>query len=128
MGWGRDDIRAAVGYRFIPGTVGMLLRPKPLRSSTTPRRLLDIPDRGRPVDPDACVRLRSPSCLTREPEPRPVLDQPQREMAALNRWRAQVETKDPGHNRAAQNGDPWSMGSWIVARFSNRVIFFMNVS
>ena len=69
MGWGRADIRAAVGHHFIPGTVGMLLG-RNLYDQYDAAAILDLPDRGRPVDP-VTARAALAELLTEEPEPRP---------------------------------------------------------
>jgi hypothetical protein len=68
MGWGADAIRAAFGHRFIPGSVAYV-RPDQ-RDQYDAVALLDLPDRGRPVEP-ASVRAALSEFVAEEPEPRP---------------------------------------------------------
>ena len=77
--------------------------------------LLDLPDRGRAVDP-VSVRTALAELFAEEPEPRPGWLDPRRALATVS------------GNHGPQNGDPSSRGSWTVARFSNRVSLFRNVS
>jgi hypothetical protein len=68
MGWGKDAIRAAFGNRFIPAAVAYV-RPDQ-RDQYDAVALLDLPDRGRPVDPGS-VRAALAELFNEEPEPRP---------------------------------------------------------
>jgi hypothetical protein len=67
-GWGKDAIRSAFGRRFIPGSVAYV-RPDQYDQYDAVA-LLDLPDRGRPVDP-VSVRAALAEQLAEEPEPRP---------------------------------------------------------
>ena len=68
MGWGRDAIRAAFGHRFIQATVGAL--PPGLQDLYDAAAVLDLPDRGRPVDPWT-VRAALGKYFVDEPPPEP---------------------------------------------------------
>jgi hypothetical protein len=70
MGWGRDAIRAAFGHRFIPATVNVVTLPRVLFDLYDATAVLDLPDRGNPVDP-ATVRAALGEYFVEEPEPRP---------------------------------------------------------
>ena len=122
MGWGRDAIRAAFGHRFFPAAVGAV-RPD-LRDQYDAVALLDLPDRGRPVDPGS-VRAALAELFAEEPEPRPGWIGPNRRNGRRERLPSVIRT---ALVPVPQNGDPSSMGSWSVARFSNRVNLFRNVS
>ena len=69
MGWGRENIRAAVGYHFIPGTVGMLLG-RNLYDKYDAAALLNIPDRGRAIEPEAGMAALA-ELIDEGTEPRP---------------------------------------------------------
>ena len=95
--------------------------------------LLGFAERGRQVDPDVVRRALGPYVF-KEPEPRPAWLPARRDLAAA----AGAGLDDPGSRRRrlaavslaelAQYGFPSSIGSAIVARFSNRVRFLRNVS
>jgi hypothetical protein len=68
LGIGQDGIRAAFGYLFIPGSTGRLLLAQ--RELYDVAAMLDLPPRGRPVDP-AAIRAALGDYLNPEPEPRP---------------------------------------------------------
>jgi hypothetical protein len=68
LGIGQDGIRAAFGYLFIPGSTGRLLMAQ--RELYDVAAMLDLPPRGRAVDP-AAIRAALGDYLKPEPEPRP---------------------------------------------------------
>jgi hypothetical protein len=68
MGLGQDAIRAAFGHTWLPGSVGRL-QPE-LYDLYDTAALLDLPEHGRPADPDA-VRNVLADFFIEEPEPRP---------------------------------------------------------
>jgi len=68
MGLGRDSIHTALGHPWVPGTVGILSRP--LFDQYDAVGLLDLPERGRAVDP-ATVRHALGQMFAQEDEPRP---------------------------------------------------------
>ena len=125
-GWasGQDAVQAAFGRLDMPE----------LPEVYDAIGLLDLPERGRPVDPDLVRRALGPY-LFKEPEPRPRLAPARRAMAAAGRepdWNDRGSRRG-GLNRvrligSAQNGLPSSIGSAMVARFSNRVRFLRKVS
>jgi hypothetical protein len=69
QGWGRDAFRAAFGRQFLPGAVGPVQRPE-LFDQYDAAALLDLPDRGNPVEPEA-VRAALGELYAEEPPPRP---------------------------------------------------------
>ncbi len=67
-GIGQEGIRAAFGHIFIPASTGRLLLAQ--RELYDVAAILDLPARGRPLDP-AAIRAALGPYLLAEPEPRP---------------------------------------------------------
>jgi predicted outer membrane lipoprotein len=68
LGVGQDGIRAAFGHIYIPAATGRLLLSQ--RELYDVAAILDLPPRGRPMDPAAIRAVLGPF-LRPEPEPRP---------------------------------------------------------
>jgi hypothetical protein len=73
LGIGRDDIRDAFGFLFVPGSTGRLLFNQ--RELYDVAAILDLPARGRTTDP-ATIRAALQPYLRPEPEPRPAWIEP----------------------------------------------------
>ena len=69
LGIGRDAVRAAFGYLWVPGALGGY-SPLGQHELYDVAGLLDIPERGRPLDP-AAVRAALGPFLNQDKEPRP---------------------------------------------------------